>query len=67
MPIGRYVTYKCKKCGYKVVKFQGDVLVSLGNICPKCGNEMQIINESIYPSTLENILKIFKKLRRKDE
>ena len=46
MPIGRYVIYKCDKCGYKTVVFQGDVILPV--FCPKCNHQMKPVDNKIY-------------------
>ena len=40
MPIARYITYKCTKCGYKTTVLSGDVLFP--KRCPKCSGSMTI-------------------------
>lgn len=68
MPVGRYVTYKCKKCGYKFTKFVGDVLLpsDIDVRCPKCGGETEVVSTSLSPTAtlgdlVESVKKIFKK------
>ena len=62
MPIAREVIYKCPKCGYKVIKFQGDVLYPGFDSCPKCGSkmEMKFGGKSIFSI----IIDIFKRRKK---
>jgi len=62
MPVGKYVIYKCPKCGYKVTKFQGDVLYSGFDICPKCGSKMKVISSSFNMPIGSIIVDIFRKI-----
>jgi len=64
MPIGKYVTYKCPKCGYKVTKFKGDVLHPGIDICPKCGSKMKVVNSNTsmpISYMIREILNVFNK------
>ncbi len=67
MPIGKYVTYRCKKCGYTFTRFRGDVLMprDLDVRCPKCGGEAEVVSSSIMSRAtlgemMESLKKIFK-------
>jgi len=62
MAIGMYVIYKCPNCGYKVTKFQGDVLFPGFDSCPRCGSKMEIMFSS--GSIIEKILDIFKRKKK---
>ena len=57
MPVGRYVTYKCKKCGYKFTKFQGDVFYPV--VCPKCGGEVEMVKISLVEDYLKKMFNNF--------
>jgi len=64
MPVGKYVTYKCPKCGYKVTKFQGDEIYPGIDRCPKCGSKMKMVNSSISMPVsymIRKILDVFNK------
>ena len=59
MPIGREVTYKCKKCGYVFTKFRGDV-VNLDDFivkCPRCGGDVELYDKGF----IKKIFDFFKK------
>jgi len=56
--IGKYYTYKCKKCGYVFTKYQSDVFFPV--ICPKCGGDVEIISSSLFRNSL---LEIFSKIK----
>jgi len=62
--IGRYYTYKCKKCGYRFTKFQSDVLLPV--LCPKCGGKVEIVSSSMTRNPLEEIVDLIKNILRKD-
>ena len=64
MPIAREVTYKCPKCRYEMIEYQGDVITlsDLIKICPKCGSKMKIIFSS--GSVIWKILDIFKRRKK---
>jgi DNA-directed RNA polymerase subunit RPC12/RpoP len=66
MPFVKEITYKCKKCGYKFSKSQGDVIrdEDLMPQCPKCGSRDLKILCSKLPFEKENIfLKIIRKIK----
>jgi uncharacterized Zn finger protein len=66
MPFVKEITYKCKKCGYKFSKSQGDVIreEDLMLQCPKCGSMELKILCSKFPFEKENmLLKIIRKIK----
>ena len=71
MPIGQYITYKCKKCGYRFTKYQGDVITPLNpppTSCSKCGGELQIIDTSFEePNPINEIFKNIKDIFKKNK
>jgi len=48
MPIATPKLYKCPKCGYETIVYQGDVLTpsDLNQICPKCKTKMELCGVS---------------------
>jgi NAD-dependent SIR2 family protein deacetylase len=52
MAIGKYVTCKCKRCGYKFTRFKSDTEIMMCfERCPICGGKAEIVKTSSYPPT----------------